>query len=470
MVIPCTCSRISNLWALCFFLLLFFNVEHVTLAQEQPTTPQLATQTVLPTAQSQEPLLAPTIVRVLTAKAGIGNDLHVLIDSASAYAIEHNRLSYRELELFLDGMRFHSLHPEFVSPNILSFHLTYDDSSHHEWRTLLGTLEGSSHVTRVGMGFEGEQEIIPTQGNPATLVFTFIVYREGWFLVAIACIVLATGLFWLLALRSNILRDSVPVVLANGEQRPYSLARCQMALWFFIIIISYLFIFMLTGQYNNVLNTQALFLLSIGTTTALGAALIDSNKSAFTNRQIGTLQPQQDTLEAERASLTAQLQVVQEQAQTAAAMATPPQPTDSTTATPQTTAQPPSATTQTLAQVNQTLKGQIADKETRIASLQTRISELQSTQSHAVSQGFFLDILSDHTGISFSRFQIVMWTLVLAAIFCVEVYENLLMPTFNTTLLALMGISSGTYLGFKIPEQQSPQATASTASASTMTT
>lgn len=29
------------------------------------------------------------------------------------------------------------------------------------------------------------------------------------------------------------------------------------------------------------------------------------------------------------------------------------------------------------------------------------------------------------------------------------------MPEFDGTLLALMGISSGTYLGFKIPERQS---------------
>jgi len=28
------------------------------------------------------------------------------------------------------------------------------------------------------------------------------------------------------------------------------------------------------------------------------------------------------------------------------------------------------------------------------------------------------------------------------------------MPEFDNTLLALMGISSGTYLGFKIPEQR----------------
>ncbi|HKV39453.1 MAG TPA: hypothetical protein VJX67_09585, partial [Blastocatellia bacterium] len=39
-------------------------------------------------------------------------------------------------------------------------------------------------------------------------------------------------------------------------------------------------------------------------------------------------------------------------------------------------------------------------------------------------------------------------------IFCVEVYKNLSMPQFDPTLLALMGISAGTYLGFKFPEGQ----------------
>jgi hypothetical protein len=29
------------------------------------------------------------------------------------------------------------------------------------------------------------------------------------------------------------------------------------------------------------------------------------------------------------------------------------------------------------------------------------------------------------------------------------------MPVFNTTLLALLGISNGAYLGFKVPEQSS---------------
>jgi hypothetical protein len=68
------------------------------------------------------------------------------------------------------------------------------------------------------------------------------------------------------------------------------------------------------------------------------------------------------------------------------------------------------------------------------------------------SKGFLQDVLSDEQGISLYRFQLFAWTLVLGVIFCASVYNGLQMPQFSTTLLGLMGISSGTYLGFKVPE------------------
>jgi hypothetical protein len=42
-------------------------------------------------------------------------------------------------------------------------------------------------------------------------------------------------------------------------------------------------------------------------------------------------------------------------------------------------------------------------------------------------------------------------------IFILQVYANLAMPTFSESLLALLGISAGTYLGLKIPEQTTPK-------------
>jgi hypothetical protein len=62
------------------------------------------------------------------------------------------------------------------------------------------------------------------------------------------------------------------------------------------------------------------------------------------------------------------------------------------------------------------------------------------------------DLLSSGGTIDLHRFQIVTWTLVLGVVFVHAVYTDLAMPEFDQSLLALMGISSGTYLGFKFPE------------------
>ena len=66
--------------------------------------------------------------------------------------------------------------------------------------------------------------------------------------------------------------------------------------------------------------------------------------------------------------------------------------------------------------------------------------------------GFFNDIFSDAGGVAFHRFQMFVWTLALGAIFVIRVLRNLHMPEFDASILGLMGISSGTYLGMKIPE------------------
>jgi len=63
-------------------------------------------------------------------------------------------------------------------------------------------------------------------------------------------------------------------------------------------------------------------------------------------------------------------------------------------------------------------------------------------------------ILSDEDGPGFYRFQILAWTL--SVIFITSVVQTLDMPTFSSTLLGLMGISSGTCFGFKFPGQKTP--------------
>lgn len=66
------------------------------------------------------------------------------------------------------------------------------------------------------------------------------------------------------------------------------------------------------------------------------------------------------------------------------------------------------------------------------------------------TQGFLTDLLTDGVAPSFHRYQMVLFTVILAIIFIAKTATNLVMPEFDTTLLGLMGISNGTYLGFKL--------------------
>lgn len=70
------------------------------------------------------------------------------------------------------------------------------------------------------------------------------------------------------------------------------------------------------------------------------------------------------------------------------------------------------------------------------------------------SAGFMLDILSDSEGVSIHRFQTVVWSIVLGAIFVEHALAQHEILQFDNTLLALLGISNGAYVALKIPENQ----------------
>ena len=99
------------------------------------------------------------------------------------------------------------------------------------------------------------------------------------------------------------------------------------------------------------------------------------------------------------------------------------------------------------------LNKQVQDRRARLALIKPQLEQLEVSADAAVSKGFIRDILRDASGYSFHRFQIFAWTLVLGIIFVSSVYNHLTMPEFSATLLGLMGLSSGTYIGFKFPEK-----------------
>ena len=84
------------------------------------------------------------------------------------------------------------------------------------------------------------------------------------------------------------------------------------------------------------------------------------------------------------------------------------------------------------------------------------------------SKGFLVDVCGGE-GVSLHRIQIIGWTVVLVFVFTVQVFTKLSIPDFNPTLLGLLGLSAGTYVGFKFPENQTPAATPAAPAAKTAT-
>ncbi|MBP2304714.1 hypothetical protein GBZ48_06300 [Azospirillum melinis] len=80
-------------------------------------------------------------------------------------------------------------------------------------------------------------------------------------------------------------------------------------------------------------------------------------------------------------------------------------------------------------------------------------------QVYPPTQGLLPDLLSDAAGYNIHRLQLLAWTGVLGITFLYEVTRTLGMPELSANLLALTGISNGTYFGFKMQEQQVPAPT-----------
>lgn len=74
--------------------------------------------------------------------------------------------------------------------------------------------------------------------------------------------------------------------------------------------------------------------------------------------------------------------------------------------------------------------------------------QLIATNPASRSAGFLRDCFLTAT-VSFHRFQIVVWTIVLGIVFVKVVHSDLAMPDFDLTMLRLMGLSSGTCIDFK---------------------
>jgi hypothetical protein len=305
----------------------------------------------------------------------------------------------------------------------LHFLLNVTEQSGPSWIPVLGRPCCSARLVKVSIGAEDQT---PLRAKGKLSEFRLNILGNIWFAIWAALFVAMVGTFLWCVHKTNIIRDKPivrdkpnikhPKVDQLGVHGAYSLSKSQGALWFFVILASYLLIGLVTGNFTDSINSTALILLGIGAGTVIGSAVIGGAKETQdadkTNAAIANEKAKLEKLDAERIEIEKKLN-----------------------------ANPPEAE-----------EKQLQEKKSEIDRSASAYLKLLGENEH-----FLSDILSDANGVSFHRFQMAAWTFVLGLIFVKGVYENLAMPEFNTTLMGLLGLSAGTYLGLKIPEATTPK-------------
>ena len=370
-----------------------------------------------------QPIATPATPKVIKVEGNLELDdiVRVNVENFTEWA-ETNDAT--KLVPFLNGRAIRGNYPEEIHPDHdrLHFHLEMTPENKEVWTDLLGEPDGTRRPVTFSVGLENQSpfDTVHNQNNPVLLTVISRVYG----VIALVVVLFTLTVFLWLARKTNIIREPGPTPGA-GKLRPYNLGRTQMAFWFFLIYCSYTAIWLITGSLDTI-TASLLGLMGISAGTALGEALIDSGKDDAREAQLQALLAEKQALEQSIPDLQAQLSVV--------TLKATPTLEDTTS--------------------RDSLNKQLQDSRTRLAQISQQIQTLTPADSRASSTVFLRDILADSSGYSFHRFQIFAWTIILGIIFVSAVYNSLNMPEFSPTLLGLMGLSSGTYIGFKFPEKK----------------
>ena len=308
---------------------------------------------------------------------------------------------------------------------------TQNTANRDAWSRILGESHAWSRPVVMTVALDGSNPLPVSKPNFDLVMIPRA--RFNWWL-GIFLVLMAAFLY--LAVKSDLLRDMGPQPGLTPDPRqqprkPFSLGRCQMAWWLFVILAAYLFIGVMTGDYLS-MTVQAVALLGVSAATAVGSVAIDQNRRSGAEAQKSALTAEQTTLAAKQATLT------QELADTAARLAAP-------------------GIAPVAANDLVKIQTETQIERDKILSRLNQISqELKRHEAilrvNPATGNFLKDILSDATGVTLHRFQMLVWTVVLGIVFALQVYRNLAMMDFSPELLALQGISGGTYLSFKVPE------------------
>jgi hypothetical protein len=356
------------------------------------------------------------IVSNVEGAVELGNDIYVTVKNLPDHiACGKDPTKFK---LYLDWMKIDQVDSWLVpykkgsKEAKLLFKVKHGDSddAREAWAALLGRPfskgKGIEKGVNVSVGYDKEPPV-PIESKEANA--TLIIVRKWQLSLFVVFMVAVIGIFIWLARDTGIIRGPFPDI--PHKERPFSLGRAQMAFWFFMVASSYFFIWMITGNLNTITGS-VLTLVGISSATYISSAALssDKDKEALAERQ---------KLRKDIAALEAALQKLEKDI----------------------SKKPPEAE---LAELEKEEEEKAAQKTKLEEKLKSKTDKLQSN-------GILRDLVSDASGVSLDRFQIAIWTGVLGLIFVISVFKSMAMPQFDNTLLALMGISGGTYVGFKLP-------------------
>jgi hypothetical protein len=395
-------------------------------ATPEPSTPS-ATSSPSPTqadgSQSDVSTVQPKVTKVVGGHLELDDIILLEVDHLADW-MNTGTHDAKKLVPYINGRAIRGNYPEEIhaTNNQLQFHLELTPLNKDVWTDLLGAPSATHRLVSLSIGPEDEGPFKSVFDQTHEVPLTVISPVYG--VVALLVVLLTVIIFIWLARTTNMIRATGPAP-GVGKLRPYNLGRTQMAFWFFLIYVSYLVIWLITNALDTI-TASLLGLMGISAGTALSEAMIDSGKDTAQSAQLQELTAEREAIEQKISGLQAQIDNLN-------ALTSP--------------------TAESLAS-RDSLNQQLQEVRTRLAQVNDQSQALTRPDSTNASVSFIRDILSDSSGYSFHRFQIFAWTIVLGIIFVSAVYNSLNMPDFSPTLLGLMGISSGTYIGFKFPEKK----------------
>jgi hypothetical protein len=358
-------------------------------------------------------------------QAGLNDDVRIRIDGDSA-------IEPAKIQLRLDGS------PLGVEPRVmpdrreLIFRLSRLETNRAMWSRLLGKPFGHERIYAVPIAVEVDGKPLafgndkPLQGDEAAQPkIDLITYDQGRMWLGIVTSLAVVVIIVIACVRTPMMRDNAVAQLPI-DQRPYSLGRFQMVVWFCLILTSFLFIFVVTWDLNSI-TAESFVLMGLSGATALASVAIDQTKDGPPSRVQKNLSAMGIRTRADAEKL---YQAKDESVGADAVIKGANIPAHSAS-------------------------GQGASNSPTVKQLW---NEYEAQVRDFRSTGFLKDLVDDASGPTIHRWQILIWTVILGAIYLGGVYTNLETPTFGANLLALMGISGGVYLGFKIPEKQTSTA------------